>query len=192
VRLVTLTGAGGSGKTRLAAEAAARAGSFTRVAWVDLASLADGALLAQRIATMMQIPERAGTPALDAIIEAVCGERVLVVLDNCEHLVRDCAELVDGLLRGCPMVRVLATSREALGVPGETAWLVPPMEQDEAVRLFAERAQSALPSFALAHRLEFGGRTRDLPPARRHSPRDRASRRAGPRALDGADRGATE
>jgi predicted ATPase/DNA-binding SARP family transcriptional activator len=149
VRLVTLTGAGGSGKTRLAAEAAARAGSFTRVAWVDLASLADGALLAQQIATMMQIPERAGTPALEAIIEAVCGERVLVVLDNCEHLVRDCAELVDGLLRGCPMVRVLATSREALGVPGETAWLVPPMEQDEAVRLFAERAQSALPSFAL-------------------------------------------
>src|SRR5262245_45912256 len=61
VRLVTLTGAGGSGKTRLAAEAAARAGSFTRVAWVDLASLTDGELLAQQIATMMQIPERAGT-----------------------------------------------------------------------------------------------------------------------------------
>jgi predicted ATPase/DNA-binding SARP family transcriptional activator len=149
VRLVTLTGAGGSGKTRLAAEAAARATAFTRLAWVDLASLADAGLVAQQIAATLQAPERAGATPQSALIDAIGDDCLLLVLDNCEHLVRECAELVDVLLRGCPRLSVLATRREALGVPGETAWLVPPMEQDEAQRLFVERAQSALPSFAL-------------------------------------------
>jgi predicted ATPase/DNA-binding SARP family transcriptional activator len=149
-RLVTLTGAGGSGKTRLAAETAARGTAFTRVEWVDLASVANGENLAEQIVTALHVPERAGIDPLELVIEAFCAGRVLLVLDNCEHIVHACAEFVDALLRGCPRVTVLATSREALGVANETAWLVPPLAQDDATRLFAERARAALPSFALS------------------------------------------
>jgi non-specific serine/threonine protein kinase len=149
VRLVTLTGGGGSGKTRLAAEVAAHANAFARVVWVDLASLAEADALAQHVATTFHAPDRATTTSLRNVMDAVGDERVLLVLDNCEHLVDACAELVDALLRGCPRLTVLATSREALGVASETAWLVPPLAAEDAVRLFVDRARAALPSFTL-------------------------------------------
>ncbi|MDB4883673.1 MAG: Signal transduction response regulator / Disease resistance protein [Gemmatimonadetes bacterium] len=149
-RLLTLTGAGGSGKTRLAEEVALRASSsFESVGWIDLAPLTIGNLLTQQIATALQIPERAGTSPLQSIVGALSATHALIVLDNCEHVIDDCAEVVDALLRGCPRLTVLATSREALGVASETAWLVPPLASTEAVQLFVERARATQPSFAL-------------------------------------------
>jgi predicted ATPase/DNA-binding SARP family transcriptional activator len=149
-RLLTLTGAGGSGKTRLAREMAVRtAGSFSRVVWVDLAPLADAELLAQQIAAALRAPERPGATPLEPLVEAIGGERVLLVLDNCEHLVDACATMVEALLRACARLMVVATSRAALGVASETAWLVPPLASAEAMQLFVERARSVLPSFAL-------------------------------------------
>ncbi|HET9010840.1 MAG TPA: BTAD domain-containing putative transcriptional regulator, partial [Gemmatimonadaceae bacterium] len=148
-RLLTLTGAGGSGKTRLARETALRvAGDFCHVTWVDLAPLGETAVLAQEIATALHIPERTGFTAQQLLAAAIGGDHLLVVLDNCEHVVDACAELVDALLRACPRLVILATSREALGVASETAWLVPPLASAEAVQLFVERARAALPTFA--------------------------------------------
>ena len=149
-RMLTLTGAGGSGKTRLATEVAAHVAGFARVVWVDLAPITDAELLVPTIATALGLADRASTTPLRTVIDAICGTRVLLVLDNCEHVVVPVAEVVDALLRGCPQVVVLATSREALGVPSETAWLVPPMGTPDASRLFTERAQAALPSFKLS------------------------------------------
>jgi non-specific serine/threonine protein kinase len=149
-RLLTLTGAGGSGKTRLAREVAIRAADdFARVAWVDLAPLTDCHTLAAHVAAVLHLPERAGATPLELLVAEIGGDRVLLVLDNCEHLVEKCAELAELLLRACPRLSVLATSREALGVASETAWLVPPMASAEAVQLFVERAQATTPSFAL-------------------------------------------
>ena len=149
-RLLTLTGAGGSGKTRLAEELALRYGSsFDRVEWVDLAPLTDQNLLAQLVATTLRLPERSGTTPLQSLVGALCDSRALIVLDNCEHIVDACAELVDALLRSCPKITILATSREALGVARETAWLVPPLASAEAVQLFVERARATVPSFTL-------------------------------------------
>ncbi len=148
-RLLTLTGAGGSGKTRLARETALRiAESFDRVAWVDLAPLGDGGLVAEQIAAALHAVEHVGTPPCDLVVAAIGADRVLLVLDNCEHVVDACAKLADHLLRSCPRATILATSREALGIASETAWLVPPLVSDEAVQLFVDRARAALPSFA--------------------------------------------
>jgi predicted ATPase/DNA-binding SARP family transcriptional activator len=149
-RLLTLTGAGGSGKTRLAEELAHRCGdSFDRVGWVDLAPIGDARLVAQLIATTLHVPSRAGTTPLQALVGSLCDARALIVLDNCEHLVDASAEIVDALLRSCPRITILATSREALGVASETAWLVPPLASAEAIQLFVERARATLPSFTL-------------------------------------------
>jgi predicted ATPase/DNA-binding SARP family transcriptional activator len=149
-RLLTLTGAGGSGKTRLAEELAVRYGDrFARVGWIDLAPLADANLLAQLVATTLRVAERPGTTPLQSLVGTLCDERAFIVFDNCEHLVDASAELVDALLRSCPKLTILATSREALGVASETAWLVPPLASAEAVQLFVERARATLPSFAL-------------------------------------------
>ena len=147
-RLVTLTGAGGSGKTRLALEAAAQAtASFSRVAWVDLAPIADGDLVPQQVASALAIHDRPGVTALNLVIEALRDECVLLVLDNCEHVVDACAAFAESVLRACRRVTVLATSREALGVASETAWLVPSLAAGEAIQLFDERARLALPSY---------------------------------------------
>ena len=149
-RLLTLTGAGGSGKTRLAEELALRCGaSFERVGWVDLTPIGDARLVAQLIATTLHVPSRAGTTPLQALVSSLCDARALIVLDNCEHLVDAAAEIVDALLRSCPRITILATSREALGVASETAWLVPPLTSAEAMQLFVERARASLPSFCL-------------------------------------------
>jgi predicted ATPase/DNA-binding SARP family transcriptional activator len=149
-RLLTLTGAGGSGKTRLARETAQRtSASFTRVAWADLAPLSDAGLLPQQVAGALHVPERPGKSPLELLTAEVGDTHALLVLDNCEHLVDACAALAEALLRACPRLTILATSREALGVASETAWLVPPLSRVEAVQLFVERAQATLPSFAV-------------------------------------------
>jgi predicted ATPase/DNA-binding SARP family transcriptional activator len=161
-RLVTLTGVGGAGKTRLAAEVAARAAPlFEATAWVDLASLSDPALVCELVATGLGFREEGGRSAVAMMVSRVSERSTFVILDNCEHLVDACATLADSLLKRCPRVRILATSREALGVSGEQAWLVPPLSLpaasptaaavlgSEAGQLFLARARAVLPSFTL-------------------------------------------
>ncbi|TMB09617.1 MAG: adenylate/guanylate cyclase domain-containing protein, partial [Deltaproteobacteria bacterium] len=127
-RLVTLTGVGGAGKTRLAAEVAARVTlRFEASAWVDLASLSDPALVAELVAATLGYREEGGRSAVQTMVHRLCECETFLIFDNCEHLVDACAEVAETLLKGCPSVRILATSREALGVPGEQAWLVPPL-----------------------------------------------------------------
>ncbi len=150
-RLVTLTGAGGSGKTRLAIEAAAQLAreQSQRVAWVELAGLSDPGLTVQGVAEQLGVREERSAAVTERLV-ALVGERpMLLVLDNCEHLVDAAAGLVDTLLRGCPRLSVLATSREPLGIPGERAWMVPSLGADDATRLFVERAKDAWPAFVL-------------------------------------------
>ena len=147
-RLLTLTGAGGSGKTRLARELAATATHFSRIGWVDLAPLGDPTALAREVAAALHIPDRGGRPT-EALIATISDTATLLVLDNCEHLVDACADFAEQLLRNCPRLTILATSREALGIPSETAWLTPPLAGLEATQLFVERAQASLPSFEL-------------------------------------------
>jgi predicted ATPase/DNA-binding CsgD family transcriptional regulator len=153
-RLVTLTGAGGAGKTRLGLQVAAGLadGTGDGVWFADLAPLADPDLVAVSVADVLGVRLEPGRPALDALVEAVGGRHLLVLLDNCEHVVEACAKLADALLRGCPNLALLATSREPLGIDGEYVYRVPslgiPAEGDdagaiwasEAVRLLADRA----------------------------------------------------
>ncbi|MFG2602317.1 ATP-binding protein [Streptomyces sp. NPDC048514] len=163
-RLLTLTGAGGVGKTRLALEfAMSLTGRQGRVDLVELDALHDGAALAQTVATALAVGERAGRTGADVLIHAIGDARRLLILDNCEHLAEPCARLIATLLRGCPRLRILATSREALRVPGETVLRVgelplPPVDagddpavlmRADAVRLFVERASSCSPGFTL-------------------------------------------
>jgi predicted ATPase/DNA-binding SARP family transcriptional activator len=161
-RMLTLTGAGGSGKTRLAREVIARGRveATAAFAWVELAALEDPALVPRQVASAFGIAEEAPSPA--GLVDLLRGRIALVVLDNCEHLVDACAELTQLLLEGCPGLRILATSREALGVKGERTWRVPPLaippvdgaESEiagaEAVRLFVDRARDAAPGFVVA------------------------------------------
>lgn len=147
-RLVTLTGAGGSGKTRLALAAAANISLDVRVVWADLAPLDDPSLIAHQIGAALHFPGRADMPPVEALVNEIGGTPLVLVLDNCEHLIDECAVLVERLLIGCPGLSVLATSRQALGIASENAWLVPPLIGLDAVQLFVERAQSTQPSFA--------------------------------------------
>jgi predicted ATPase/class 3 adenylate cyclase/two-component SAPR family response regulator len=162
-RLVTLTGAGGCGKTRLALQMAAELlETFPDGVWfVDLAPLADPELVPQTVATVLGLQEAPGPPPAQRLQEYLKPRQLLLMLDNCEHLIEACAQLVHALLQGCPRLRVLATSREALGIAGERSYRVPPLSlpdsrrlptleqltQYEAVRLFMERAVAVLPSF---------------------------------------------
>jgi predicted ATPase len=165
-RLVTLIGAGGSGKSRIALKLAERMlGRFEDGLWlIELAGLADGSLIPKQMAGVLGIPEVPGVSWMDSVQGRLHNWRTLLVIDNCEHLVGVAAETVDRLLRTCPGVRVLATSRQKLGVPGEAAFVVPPMrvpslvelETPEAVgacdsvRLFELRARLADPGFELS------------------------------------------
>src|SRR5918998_1180753 len=119
-RLLTLTGPGGAGKTRLAlAVASELAEDFEDGAWwVGLASLSDPDLISQALIRALSVGERPGVSPTDALVDSLREKRLLLVLDNCEHLIEGCAALADALLRACPDLRVLATSREALGVAG--------------------------------------------------------------------------
>jgi predicted ATPase/DNA-binding SARP family transcriptional activator len=160
-RLTTLTGAGGSGKTRLALEVATleTGADASRGAWVELAPIRDPDLVATAILAALGARDESETPAVARIAGLLRNREFLLVLDNCEHLVDACAALADALLRSCPSLRILATSREALGVSGESAWLVPPLslptaddasaDASEAVQLFVQRARGVLPGFAI-------------------------------------------
>ncbi|MFI1399890.1 ATP-binding protein [Streptomyces sp. NPDC020681] len=165
-RLLTLTGPGGVGKTRLALEFAAglRGGGDGRAALlVELDSLHEGARLPQAVAAALGIGERAGRTGVDALAHALGDRSLLLILDNCEHLAEPCARLAAALLSRCTRLRILATSREVLRVPGEVVFRVgelslsPAADEDDpaavlqadAVRLFVERAASSAPGFAL-------------------------------------------
>lgn len=164
-RLLTFAGAGGSGKTRLALQVATSlVEEFEHGAWwVELAALSDPLLVPQTVAAALGIPERADHTLAEALANVLRPRQLLLVLDNCEHLLAACAQLIETLLRACPQLRVLVTSREALTISGETVWLVlplrvpdtyqlPPIEgllTYEAVELFIERARSVRPSFTL-------------------------------------------
>jgi len=190
-RLVTLAGAGGIGKTRLGHEvAASRLDDVRDGVWlVELAALSDARLVPQAVASVLGVREDPDRSLTATLVDALRTQQLVLVLDNCEHLIGACAELADAILRACSDVRILATSRQALGIGGETTFRVPslslPATPDgatiaasggaevhravaelnpipgraelvdpapEAVRLFVERAQAAVPSFTLSAR----------------------------------------
>jgi predicted ATPase/class 3 adenylate cyclase len=181
-RLVTLTGPGGTGKTRLALQAAADVlPAYPDGVWlVELAALADPALVPQTVAQAVGVREAPGRPLVATLVDALQLKRLLLVLDNCEHLLDAGARLADALLRTCARVTLLVTSREALGIAGETAYRVPSLGVPDlgpsdppgwsappgaarslpaagltrygAVRLFLDRAVAAAPGFAVTDR----------------------------------------
>jgi hypothetical protein len=128
-RLVTLTGAGGSGKTRLGLQVAAGLldGSGDGVWLVELAAVSDEGAVARAVCGALGITAPPGRPALEVLLDALGPQDVLVVLDNCEHLIGGCAKTAEAIVRRCPGVHLLATSREPLGIGGETIYRVPPL-----------------------------------------------------------------
>jgi predicted ATPase len=166
-RLLTVTGPGGAGKTRLALEVAADlTAHYQDGVWlVELATLAEPTLVPQAVAAVVVVREARDQPLDETLIQALQPRHLLLVLDNCEHLAAACARLVEALLRACPRLQVLATSREPLGLAGELVWPVPPLVTPdptqpargatpfasllayESVRLFVERARAAAPGF---------------------------------------------
>lgn len=156
-RLVTLTGVGGCGKTRLAGQVCNRLGGHwpDGVWWIDLGSLSDPGLVVRTVASALGVlVEPKGDP-LQALAAQLRSRHLMLCLDTCEHLLDVVSTLTDRLLRECPRVSVLATSREPLGVAGETVWRVPSLKVDEAVRLFADRATLVAPGFAArTHQVE--------------------------------------
>jgi non-specific serine/threonine protein kinase len=164
-RLLTLTGAGGSGKTRLALEAVGQLlGAYRDGVWlVELAALTDSAFIAQSILTALGLPVVAGQPTLETVRDYLRERQTLLVLDNCEHLIAASAQVAAFLLRSCPQLTILATSRERLGVAGEVGWPLPSLglpdlhalpavevlREIDSVRLFTERAAAAQPGFTL-------------------------------------------
>ena len=146
-RLVTLLGPGGTGKTRLAVAAALREQGSWWFAGLD--ACGEPALVPRLVAAAMGVSEVAGIPLADSLLADAAGLEGLLVLDNCEHVAAAAAELAHDLLRVAPRLRLLATSREVLRVPGEMTWQVPALPGADAVRLFAERAALACPGFAI-------------------------------------------
>jgi predicted ATPase/class 3 adenylate cyclase/predicted negative regulator of RcsB-dependent stress response len=147
--LVTITGAGGVGKTRLAIEAAsASTGAFSGGAWlVELAALTDPSFVGPQVAAALGLGDDPDRPATEVVADHLRDRELLLVLDNCEHVIDVVADLVDALLTTCAGVRVLATSREPLRLRGELAWRLPSLADAEAERLFTDRAKLADPSF---------------------------------------------
>lgn len=162
--LLTLTGPGGTGKTRLALRTAAEVmPDYPDGVWlVELASLAGPSYILPALAAVFNLREVPGRSLSVVVADYLRAKTLLLVLDNCEHLIETCAQLADELLRACPYLKIIASSREALGVAGETSYRVPSLAlpgageetpekllQSEAARLFIERAQAAKPGFTL-------------------------------------------
>ncbi|HKR97947.1 MAG TPA: BTAD domain-containing putative transcriptional regulator, partial [Candidatus Dormibacteraeota bacterium] len=162
-RVITLTGVGGVGKTRLALQLAASTLDRSRDgAWfVDLAPLTDATLVAAKLAGVLGVPEQPGRSVPQSLIAACRDRQLLVVLDNCEHVIAEAADVADQLVRGCPLMIILATSREPLAIDGEHLYrvpslFVPPVRADpeallasDAVRLFADRARQQRSDFSV-------------------------------------------
>ena len=149
-RLVTLTGAGGAGKTRLAVQVAAElATDFADGVWyVDLAPITDPEVVPVTVARALGLLDQPGEPTIDLLRRSIRDRRMLMLLDNCEHLLDASADLITGLLSGCPALTLLTTSREPIGVAGEVSWRVPSLSlTDEAIELFADRARRTKPDF---------------------------------------------
>ena len=151
-RLVTLTGAGGAGKTRLAIQVAAGiAAEFSDgVSYVDLAPITHAVVVPVAVARGLGLPDQPGRSTVETLVRFVGDRQMLMVLDNCEHLLDAIASLAAELLAACPGLRLLATSREPASVPGEVTFLVPSLSlDDEALELFADRARRVRPDFAV-------------------------------------------
>jgi non-specific serine/threonine protein kinase len=164
-RLLTLTGPGGSGKTRLTLQLAGdEVETYTAGVWlVELATLADATLLTQAIAATLGVREQPGRSILETLLDYLRAKTLLLILDNCEHLIATCAQIAETLLRAAPGVTILASSREALGIGGEIAYRVLPLPlpdtrrpqdldalaHNDSVRLCVERATTAYPPFRL-------------------------------------------
>jgi class 3 adenylate cyclase len=164
-RLLTLSGPGGAGKTRLATRAVSELlNDFPDgIFFVELAALSDPQLVPQAVASAIGITEQQGRPLIEKLISDLSSKRIFIVIDNCEHLVAACADFAEKLLRGSSMLRLIATSREILGIQGEVNYRVPPLSMPaitaivspkslldyEATRLFVERATSSQPEFKL-------------------------------------------
>ncbi len=163
--LLTVTGTGGNGKTRLSLEVAAGLlDEYPGGVWLlELASGADPVLVPQILATTVGLREQAGRPLLSTLIDHLRPKRALLLFDNCEHLIDACAQLADALLHACPQVKIMASSRELLGLTGEVAFRIPPLSMPdprrppslegfteyEAIRLFVDRAAAVTPGFML-------------------------------------------
>jgi predicted ATPase/DNA-binding SARP family transcriptional activator len=162
-RVVTLTGAGGVGKTRLALQLAASSlGEGGDGVWfVDLAPLTDAGLVSAKLATVLGVPEQAGRSLAESLVAACGARRLLIILDNCEHVIAEAASVTDLLVRGCPRMTILATSREPLAIDGEHLYRVPSLSvppsgadthgllSSDAVRLFNDRARQQRSGFAV-------------------------------------------
>ncbi len=151
-RLVTLTGAGGAGKTRLAIQIAAGvAAEFSDgVSYVDLAPVTHALVVPVAVARSLGLPDQPGSSTVETLVRFVGDRQMLMVLDNCEHLLDTVASLAAELLAACPGLRLLATSREPASVPGEVTFLVPSLSLDgEAIELFADRARRVRPDFSV-------------------------------------------
>ncbi len=168
-RLLTLIGPGGCGKTRLALQVAGQLlDAFQDGVWfVELAPISDAVLIPRTIMSALDIPEQTMRSPTDTLIDRLRSRELLLVLDNCEHVISRCAELVVMLLHHCPDLKILATSREALNITGEIAWVVPPLsmidphttanaaalQTSEAARLFLDRASAAQTDFAASDQI---------------------------------------
>lgn len=150
--LVTLTGAGGAGKTRLAIEVAAGlAADFCDGVWfVELAPITNPVLAPIAVARTLGLPDQPGLSTMDTVLRLIKERKILLLLDNCEHLLDACGTMAAELLQACPHLTILATSREPLGVPGELSWLVPSLAlSGEAIELFTDRARRVRPDFVV-------------------------------------------
>ncbi|HJS17145.1 MAG TPA: tetratricopeptide repeat protein [Anaerolineales bacterium] len=163
-RLMTLLGSGGVGKTRLAIQSSNKLMNKFRdgIWWIDLVGVKDDSLVVKEVARVLELIESPDQPVIDLLVSHIASRQMLLVLDNCEHLVSACAQLADQLLSACENLKILATSREALDIFGEMAWHVPSLtlpiadttvqglDKYESVRLFLERAKVMQPQFSLS------------------------------------------